>query len=651
MLANLRIHWKLFLLSMVFLLPIIVLMGLFIGQSYQRIEFVSKELEGSHIIAILRDVEISLAKGDASAAAEKLPELQAINKEITKRMDLDNMVDRTITAVHHTVIAKKTEALAANRNALAIVRQLIERIGDGSNLILDSDLDSYYCMDLVVVKLPQAVADTAISLDDALPMTNSDYHLSIADLTNLQSYLGKLSSVSSAIDASIQASYRGNKDGQLHAAFEQPFKSYRSAANAYLDMLETLGQTLETGALAPQMGTELARLNSTFLDQSDTVWRLVGTEMNGLLSARIAHLEQQLYWSLGIIGVVLACAVLLAIRIVTSLSRPVADLVAAMKGMAGGDMTVEVPGRHRRDESGILATAAAEMENQLHDLATQVRSHAAAIHDSAHKISESVEKQAVSSSEMSASVAEITATMEEFSASTALISEHAHSVVSMANVTYDNSRKGREALTLLNTKMGNIQEENQNSLAEIIQLGEASKEISKVMKIITTIADQTKLIAFNAALEAASAGESGRRFGVVAAEIRRLADNVTDSTSEIENKTTQIQDAINRLVITSEKGAGTIVDAKASATNTTTLLDEIVEAAKQNTTAAEQISLSTTQQKTAANQVLTALHEIVEASSYSAQSMGQLTDISRDMANLSSGLNTQVERFRLRPAS
>jgi methyl-accepting chemotaxis protein len=249
---------------------------------------------------------------------------------------------------------------------------------------------------------------------------------------------------------------------------------------------------------------------------------------------------------------------------------------------------------------------------------------------------------------MSASVAEITATMEEFSASTALISEHCRSVVDIANVTYDNSRKGREALELLTAKMGNIQDENQGSLDEIIRLGEASKEISKVMKIITTIADQTKLIAFNAALEAASAGEAGRRFGVVAAEIRRLADSVTDSTDEIESKVTQIQDAISRLVITSERGAESIVDAKASATDTSGRLDEMVDAAKQTTTAAEQISLSTMQQKTAANQVLTALREIVEASSHGAQSMGQLSEVSTNMASLSSDLDTLVDRFRLK---
>ncbi len=103
--------------------------------------------------------------------------------------------------------------------------------------------------------------------------------------------------------------------------------------------------------------------------------------------------------------------------------------------------------------------------------------------------------------------------------------------------------------------METIRHDNQHSLKEIVDLGGKSKEISKIMEIIDTVADQTKLIAFNAALEASSAGEAGKRFGVVAAEIRRLADSVTESTGEIAKKVGEIQESIGRLVITSEKGA------------------------------------------------------------------------------------------------
>ncbi len=647
MLANLRIHWKLLLLSTAFLVPIIALAWLFIDQSYKDIRFAAKELDGSRYLATLREVAVPLALDDGATAAGKLTAVEAVNEAIGATLNLGDTFAKLVAAVHRAAAAKGDDAADANLDALAAVREVVDRVGDGSNLILDPDLDSFYSMDLVVVKLPQATAQASI-VEAAVRQAQSGKP-TVSSVANLQMRLGEFTAVVAGVDASLQSALRGNPDGSLKIALDQPFLHYRDATRAYSEAVEALGKAAAAGQVPRPSGSDFPKLKAAVAEQGAAAWRVAESEMDRLLAARIAGFEHRLYWSLGAVGLVLLGAALLAMRIALSISRPVADLVLAMKGMADGDMTVEVPWRHRRDEAGMLADGAAEMESQLHGLATQVRSHAGLVHGSARKIAESVEGQAVGSSQMTASVTEITATMEEFSASTVQISEYSNSVVEVANATYDNSRQGRDALELLTDKMGNIQEENQSSLAEIIRLGEASKEISKVMKIITAIADQTKLIAFNAALEAASAGEAGRRFGVVAAEIRRLADNVTESTGEIESKVTLIQDAINRLVVTSEKGTASIVDAKAAATDTASMLDEMVEAAKRTTTAAQQISLSTSQQKTAAGQVLVALREIVDASSHNAKSMGQLSDVSRNMASLSSDLDTLVDRFRLTP--
>jgi methyl-accepting chemotaxis protein len=327
-------------------------------------------------------------------------------------------------------------------------------------------------------------------------------------------------------------------------------------------------------------------------------------------------------------------------------SGRVHGLVEAVRGVARGDLTtaIAVSGK---DEVGLLGHAAAEMQEQLHDLALEVRAHADQVYKAAQEITGAVEGQAATSSQMSASVAEITSTMEELSASSTQIAEHSRSVVDIANDTWEQSKKGAEAMGQLMAKMTDIQDDNANSLREILDLGSRSKEISKVMAIINAIADQTKLIAFNAALEAASAGEAGRRFGVVAAEIRRLADSVTDSTGEIETKVNQIQDSIARLIITSEKGATGIADGMTATSGTASMLGRMVEAARHTTSAAQQISLSTQQQKTASNQVVVALREIVGASSHTAQSIARISEVSRDMTGLSAELDRQVGRFKL----
>lgn len=324
----------------------------------------------------------------------------------------------------------------------------------------------------------------------------------------------------------------------------------------------------------------------------------------------------------------------------------VSKVLMAVNRVAEGDLSVEIV-VDGSDEISQLARATNEMRTKLHAMASEVRDHADAVNRAAQEIAGAVESQAATSTEMSSSVAEITSTMEEFSASSTQIADYSKSVVDIANQTLEGSRKGSEAMQSVLGKMDDIRSDNQRSLQEIVDLGAKSKQISKVMEIINDVADQTKLIAFNAALEASSAGEAGKRFSVVAAEIRRLADSVTDSTREIESKINEIQDSISRLVISSEKGAGGISAGTNASANTAERLNEIVYAASQTSSSAQQISLSTQQQKTASSQVLVALREIVTASSQTAQSITRISQVSKEMSGLSSNLSQVVDQFKL----
>ena len=336
----------------------------------------------------------------------------------------------------------------------------------------------------------------------------------------------------------------------------------------------------------------------------------------------------------------------LAMLVARHLVSRINIVVAGVNRVAQGDLSVDIP-LEGRDEIADLARATREMRCKLNALAAEVGANAAKVHAAAQEITGAVEGQAATSTEMSSSVAEITSTMEELSASSTQIADHSKSVVEIANQTLDGSRKGSEAMQTVLGRMSDISADNQHSLQEIVDLGVKSKQISKVMVIINAVADQTKLIAFNAALEASSAGEAGKRFSVVAGEIRRLADSVTDSTSEIETKISEIQDSISRLVISSEKGASGIAAGTSASAITAERLNEIVNAASHTSSAAQQISLSTQQQKTASNQVVVALREIVTASSHTAQSITRISQISKEMSGLSARLDELVRQFKL----
>lgn len=345
-------------------------------------------------------------------------------------------------------------------------------------------------------------------------------------------------------------------------------------------------------------------------------------------------------------GLAIAFGLLLAMLIARHLVTRINIVVEGVNRVAQGDLSVDIA-LDGSDEITDLARATHEMRRKLHDLAAEVGANAAQVYSAAQEIASAVEGQAATSTEMSSSVAEITSTMEELSASSTQIADHSRSVVDIANQTLDGSRQGSQAMQTVLGRMSDIHVDNQHSLQEIVDLGSKSKQISKVMDIINAVADQTKLIAFNAALEASSAGEAGKRFSVVASEIRRLADSVTDSTREIETKISEIQDSISRLVITSEKGSAGIAAGTAASANTAERLDAIVNTATHTSSAAQQISLSTQQQKIASNQVVVALREIVTASSHTAHSITRISEVSKEMSGLSARLDALVRQFKL----
>ncbi|SDE06580.1 methyl-accepting chemotaxis protein [Sporomusa acidovorans] len=261
----------------------------------------------------------------------------------------------------------------------------------------------------------------------------------------------------------------------------------------------------------------------------------------------------------------------------------------------------------------------------------------------AAKIDETVTNQASFSIELSSSVSEISATMEEFSSSAVLITNHSQGVADSAAQTLEKTRQGVAEVDALMAKMKEIYHDNQVNIKEIVALGHKSNEINKVRELINDIANQTRLIAFNAALEAASAGEAGKRFGVVALEIRRLADSVMASTKEIEIKINEIVAAVSRQVVASEKNTKEIEEGMAYSERTVSIIYDIEHAADQTTDAVQQIVLSIQQQQTAGEQVLTALRQIKQGTNDHTAAIQQTKNISKELTNLAEDLEAVVD--------
>ncbi|MDA8164931.1 MAG: HAMP domain-containing methyl-accepting chemotaxis protein [Desulfobacteraceae bacterium] len=486
------------------------------------------------------------------------------------------------------------------------------------------------------IAIPGVLFIAALFVLLAIVTVRINYALMRAQMKNRGAAMANYMAASSALHYAHHD--LGALEGLVKEAMTNPDVAYAVFSDEH-------GNPLTVSSKEPADPSSLLVFEQEIKDQAGTtLGRLsIGYSVDGLRAGVWKGLTIMLV-TMTVALAALAAGVAIFVR--TVITRPLAKAIAVANKLSEGDLTTTIE-IEREDEIGRLLSTMQKMMEKLKSILVNVTDATTDVHSSAHSISAATAQQATVASEQSAAVAEITATMEELSASSTQIAEHSKSVVDLATKAWDSTKKGAEAAETVMMKMHEIHADSQNSINEIVELGRKSREISKVMEIINTIADQTKLIAFNAALEASSAGEAGKRFGVVAVEIRRLADSVMESTGEIEARINEIQDAINRLVMASEKGSRGIQEGIDHTSQTAASLVDIVDAAQATKEAAKQISLSTQQQKTASAQVVSALREITTGAGQTSDAISQISGISKNLSLLSDTLNDLVAVFRL----
>ncbi len=308
---------------------------------------------------------------------------------------------------------------------------------------------------------------------------------------------------------------------------------------------------------------------------------------------------------------------------------------------ARGDLSQSVQAK------GDLADAFNQMIGNLSELVRQVRDAGMRIDTFSAQMSPAIQEQTSTAAQQSAAISETTTTMEELARTSQEITDSADMVVKTAAQTQEDAQSGVETVKNTSAYMGVIKEANETSIQGIMSLSEKAQQINEVMDVINDIADRTKLIAFNAAIEAAGAGEMGKRFGVVAQEIRRLADTVVEATDDIRNRIVEIQEATNRMVIASENNTKSIEQGLEFMQNTASSLEKILESASGTTGAARQISLSTQQQRTASDQVVQSLQEVSEGAKQFANTVEATNNAASDLSELSGELTALIGRFKV----
>jgi methyl-accepting chemotaxis protein len=260
------------------------------------------------------------------------------------------------------------------------------------------------------------------------------------------------------------------------------------------------------------------------------------------------------------------------------------------------------------------------------------------VQSSSAELQAAATQQATGSKEQAIAMSEISTTISELLATSRQITESAQQVAAIAEQTANAARSGDETVVATDESISTIRRHVDLIVGHMLELGKKSQQIGAVLDIVSELAEQTNILAINATIEAAGAGEGGRRFAVVADEIRKLADRVAGSTKEIRGLIDDVRSAVNTTVMATETGSKAVDAGSKQFAQVTASFKQIADLVVTTTEAAREIELSTKQQMTAVEQVNVAIANVTQASKETETSSGQTQQTASELAALSKSL-------------
>ncbi|NBF07762.1 HAMP domain-containing protein [Pseudomonas sp. Fl4BN1] len=355
-------------------------------------------------------------------------------------------------------------------------------------------------------------------------------------------------------------------------------------------------------------------------------------------------------WSVGIrlvIGSLLAMllAVGATVWLLRSKLAPLSDLVRQAQALGGGDLSARL-NVSSHDEIGQLARSFNQMGEALSNMVEHIRRSAAEVNGRAQALSGLSSGAYEGMEQQSGEITSMAGAVEEFSATSLNIADNMGSTQRLAQENAQQTHIGRESMEQASSSLEQIAGALDSTAAVINTLGQRSQEIGGIVGVITAIADQTNLLALNAAIEAARAGEQGRGFAVVADEVRNLASRTREATTEISQMITSIQQETGHAIETMEQGNRLMQEGlsrNADVASALALIDE------QSRSAGEQFAAITTasqEQSSTATVLSSNLQSIAQANSEQREVVSNLAVTARELESLAADLRQEVDRFR-----
>lgn len=345
------------------------------------------------------------------------------------------------------------------------------------------------------------------------------------------------------------------------------------------------------------------------------------------------------------IGAALACG--LGFWLASNIISSVAPLAARAKQIAAGDLSGQPLTVHSPDEIGQTVASMNQMNKSLRDLVKNVASSAGQVASAATQIAASSDQAATGANSQSQQIQQIAAAVEQLSSTVGEVNRKSNEAAENARKSGELAETGGRVVERTIADMQQIDEVVTSTAGSVRGLGAKSEQIGKIISVINDIAEQTNLLALNAAIEAARAGEHGRGFAVVADEVRKLADRTTSATAEVGQSIEAIRAETDKAVGQIGEGTEKVKAGVQRAGEAGSNLAQIVASAREVSGMVQSIAAAATQQGAATEEISRSISNISQISDQAASGSKQSAQAVKQLSAKSEELRALVSRFRL----
>lgn len=348
---------------------------------------------------------------------------------------------------------------------------------------------------------------------------------------------------------------------------------------------------------------------------------------------------------LGILAFVISIIIIMFMNKI--IAEPLKVITGYAKSMADGDLTIQFDVKKRKDEVGLLSDSFQLMLANFRSFTKDTMESINVLSTSASEILASTSQVSSGAAETSTAITETTTTIEQVKQTSQLATQKAKMVSDSANSAAQISATGKKSVEETVLFINRIHEQMELIGDTIVRLSEQSQSIGEIAATVSDLAEQSNLLAVNAAIEAAKAGEFGKGFGVVAQEVKSLAEQSKHASGQVRVILNDVQKSISAAVMATEQGSRAVESGVKQSKETGETIRLVLDAITETSQSATQISVTAQQQIVGMNQVAQAMENIKEASLQNLSSTKQAETAARSLHEMGLRLKQLVDKYKV----